>query len=398
MSEAQHEDDRKSSPAAAKPPARPASKRRRGRGAGGGRQQSPSGPATASYALPLALVALLLAVGALVGGYFIWHEVTRQAGWQREVLAQIDGRNQAMDERIRTLGSRLDADLAAAARARSALEQRLQGLGSSQQALENAIGLLRAQLGRSHDDWTLAETRYLLHVANQRLLLLRDPATALAALEDADQRLAGLGDPAYVPVREEIAREIAALRQLQLPDYEGLALRLASLTGQVEALPLAGSQYRPGERTAQPGAEGAAQPAPAPVAGWRQALDEVGRALERLVVVRREDRPVAPMLPPEAQYFLYENLRLQLEAARLALLRQSPAAWRSSLQTVRDWLQAHFDTESPATRSLLTAVDELLAIDIRPELPDISASLRLLREQMVLSEAEPPAADAEPAP
>ena len=92
------------------------------------------------------------------------------------------------------------------------------------------------------------------------------------------------------------------------------------------------------------------------------------------------------MLAPEQQYFLYENLRLQLAAARLALLRGEPAAWQGALQTARDWLQRHFDVETPAVRATLEAVDELLKVAVRPPIPDVSASLRRLREVMRLRE------------
>ncbi len=350
----------------------------------GQRQAPPPSAGPGNAALWLALAALMLVAGSLVGGYFIWQEVKRQAGWQQEVLAQIDSRNQAMESRIRNLRDRLDDDLAAAARAREAVEATQRRQADAIQGLENAIGLLRAQIGRSHEGWLLAEVQFLLNVANQRVQLARDPDTAIAALRSADRRLQELADPTYTPVREEIAREIAALKAVPRPDLEGLALELESLSGQVGGLRLAGTQYVAGEAPSEAAGDDGAPAAE----GWRELPSVLWRELKQLVVVRRNDQPVAPMLAPDQQYFLYENLRLQFDTARLALLRQEPGAYRAALDRAAEWLRTQFDQEAPATRAMLEAVTRLEAVDIRPELPEIAGSLRRLRQEMRLAGME----------
>ncbi|WP_297528800.1 uroporphyrinogen-III C-methyltransferase [Thiohalobacter sp.] len=343
----------------------------------------------AGASLWLALVALVLAIGVAVGGYFIWHEVNRQAAWQQEVLAQIDSRNAALDARLKSFDDRLQADLAATRRAQDALQQRLAAAESARKGLEQAITLLRAQLGRGRDDWVLAEAGYLLNVAHQRAALARDPATAILALQTADQRLQALADPGLKPVRDQIARDITALQAVQLPDIDGLTSRLEGLEAAVDGLKLAGAHYQP-PAPQGPGEGGLPS-------DWKQVPGAVWDELRKLVVVRRNDQPVGPMLAPEQQYFLHENLRLQLAAARLALLRGEPAAWQGALQTARDWLQRHFDVEAPAVKATLDAVDDLMQVEVRPAIPDVSGSLRRLREVMRLRElaAEAPAGGAE---
>jgi uroporphyrin-3 C-methyltransferase len=85
-----------------------------------------------------------------------------------------------------------------------------------------------------------------------------------------------------------------------------------------------------------------------------------------------------PLLAPEQQYFLRENIRLQLLAARLALLRGDRQIYRDSLQQARDWLLHHFDINQQATRWMLDELEQLADIDPRPDLPDISGSMRSL--------------------
>jgi len=329
--------------------------------------------------LLLSGLALLLVIGALVGGYFIWHEVTRQAQWQQAVLGQIDSRNQVLEQRLKSFNDRLAAELAAERRERDSLRGKMQDLLSTQSGLEQTLELLRSQVGRSQDDWVLGEVGYLLQIANQRLQLQRDPDTALAALAAADQRLLSLGKAAYLPVRREIAAEVAALRGVQMPDISGLSLQLQQLASGVEELRLQGSQYVP----AHPGEPAQAGEDWRPKS-WRDIPAALMRLFREVFVVQPVDKPVGPMLPPDERFFLYANLRLQLEAARAALLEQQPGAYRSSLESVGKWLSDYFDTDQAATRALLDSVQGLAGIDIKPKLPDISGSLQTLREEIRL--------------
>lgn len=349
-------------------------------------------PASArrSLAQPLAILALLIALATLIGGYFVWHEVQRQAEWQQQVLGQVDARGTALDTRLQTFKDRLDSDLAAAERSRRELEAAQRNLAGAQSGLEDALGTLRARVSRSHSDWTLAEVQYLLQVASLRVQLERDVTTAIAALTSADQRLQALADPGFTGVREEIVRELAALQAVALPDLPGIALTLDTLAGEVEKLPLKDAQVR-----AAAAGESAAVAAEAQGDWWQriqQVLGTIWDALRSLVVVRRNDAPIGPLLAPEQQFFLYENLRLQLATARLAALRGETDIYRSSLKTAASWLDTHFDAQAAQVAAARGELERLAALDIRPALPDVSVSLRLLREQM--QQIEPPVAAA----
>ena len=106
--------------------------------------------------------------------------------------------------------------------------------------------------------------------------------------------------------------------------------------------------------------------------------------IKSLVIIRHHTRPTVPLLPPEQRYFLSENLRLQLEEARLALLRGDSTDYRQRLATAEQWIREYFDPDSPVTRSALETLAKLAKEDVAPALPDISAVVRNLnrvREQ-----------------
>lgn len=338
------------------------------------------GPRPRNTALLLAGLALLLTVGLAVGGYFIWHEVQRLGAAQQQLLTQVDSRSQGLGQRLDTFKDRLENDLAASERTRREVQDRQRELADAQTGLENALTVLRAQLGRSHDDWTLAEVQYLLQIANQRLQLQRDVLTAKAALQSADQRLQELADPGFNAVRKQIAQELGALKAVAQPDLPGIALTLTQLSEQIPELPLKEGQRQTELSSGEDSQQGLT------VSDWKRLPGKVWDALKQLVVVRRKDEPIGPMLAPEQRYFLYQNLQLQLDAARLAALQAAADNYRASLQMANRWLDEYFATDSAPVKAVQEELQRLLKLDVRPALPDISASLRQLKQQLHLSD------------
>ena len=329
----------------------------------------------------LPLIALLLAVAALLGGLFVWYDLGTRLGTVAAGQAALDQRLASAREASEARGAALERQLAEQA---AGLEQQAAALERQRELAEETYAALRAEVGQDRNRWVVAEIEYLMRSAAHRLALAGDVGAAIAALEVADRRLHDLGDPVWLGVRAQVADEIAALRAVPAVDVEGLALALRSLAKRTETLPVLGTRYRPGDARG-----GGADPTRDDTRGasWREALAVAWREVKGLVEVRRNDTPVEPILAPELEYFLYQNMRLQLDAARLALLRGEPALYRESLRSARDWAIAYFDREHAATQALVTELDRLLAVDIAPALPEVGGALRALRAVPAYREA-----------
>ena len=96
------------------------------------------------------------------------------------------------------------------------------------------------------------------------------------------------------------------------------------------------------------------------------------------VITRTRGNAQATLLPDQA-WFLYQNLRLQLETAKLAVVRHDTETLRSTLQQMAGWLRDYFDTSDGGVANILQATEKMSAIDLAPALPDISSSLETLR-------------------
>jgi uroporphyrin-3 C-methyltransferase len=360
--------------------------------------------AVARLPLILAVIALLLVVGVMIAAF----QYTRQAA---DELAAIDARltqslqaQQAMENQLaaadaaaREQAARLREQQALAeeqqqtlAAARERFDRQEQLLDSERLKMQQREAELRAsvadvhrRVGASGTQWLVAEAEYLMRVANQRLALARDTETAHTALELADQRLRDTQDPGWNPVRDQLAREMAALDAAGTPDAAGLSARLHALAEQVPQLQLANATLGGTERTPHDGST--PQATPRPERNWDTLLDDLWAGFKETVRIRRNDKPVAAMLAPEQQYFLYENLRLHLESARLAVVRADRELYRDSLNTVASWISNYFDNTDQLTRATQKSINQLLSIDVRPPLPDISQSLRSLQMRRKLN-------------
>ncbi len=330
----------------------------------------------------IAVLALLFTLLVAAGGTWFW--------WQDQL------RRQQLDQRLAQMDQRLEqapasADLQALAARLEELGQRLDQVdrlstevmdlkrqtAEAEARMQAALDRLYQRMGRSSVDWILAEAEYLLRLANERLQLAHDPDTARAALQAADDRLAALDDPVLQPVREAIAREIAALEALPRVDVAGLAARLDALAGQIEKLPLA-HRYLPPEPLA--GGDAGETTATGEGPWWERAWERLKDTIADLVVVRYNEQPVAPLLAPDQVSALRQGLVLELELARAALVRGDETLYRQSLERTARLVRQYFDPEDAATAALLQTLDELAGQRIRVTYPDLSESLRRLRE------------------
>ncbi len=355
-------------------------------------QSTPAKPSRA--ALGLALLALIGLGAASATAYWYGRQVQSSLKQVNDSLVQLDGRQGGAQGRIDSLDSALQAQQQAFDSLNRAFESQTQQLKGERSRLEQREAAMKAELeavhrriGRSSSQWMAAEAEYLMRVANHRLRLERDVPTALEALQLADGRLEATADPGWIPAREELANEMAALRTLAKIDTTGMSAALASLAGRVDRLHLVGS--RPlvfaGDGSPETTGEGGQ------VFSWQQILEDGWNGFRSMMVIRRLDEPVTAMLPPEQHYFVHQNLRLQLEAARFALLRHDAPLYQSSLATARDWIREFVVPEDAEGQVMLEEIERLAQIDIVPALPDISGSLRLLREQLENAVIESPA-------
>ena len=344
------------------------------------------------------LTAVVAVAGLALGGYAVWMQVV--ASPALSVVEQVEAR---------TL--ELERGQQAAAGTQRALAGRLDSLQADTQANADLVDDMRTALARrlaptrdaqpTPARWRVAEVAYLLRIANHRLAMEQDIGAAKALLEGADAVLADLDDFAFHEVRAQIASELLALDSYEGTDIQGAYLKLEAIKGKINQLPLRLPEYSSRrEPTREPRTAEQIAPELAPPGGVWGSLAALGDRLSELVRFRRhEGEALRPLLAPEQAAYLEQHLRLALERAQLALLRRDQMIFAASIADVRAWLGAYVDASHGITEELLATVEESSRINVAAPPPDISGSLRALREVVpalepaALGESPPDAGD-----
>ncbi len=329
-----------------------------------------------------ALVLVLLAGG----GYLGWQQMQSQ---QRE-SAQLDRLQERLDRlsqqqeewqqssarELGNLSSNLSQQL-------TQLEQRQRDQSRETRDLEEQLAAslraLHARTGSEREAWLLAEAEYLLRMAGQRLVIGRDAGTALALLRGVDDMLRELANPELHLVRRSLSRDINALSEVEAVDREGIYLRLLSLSEQVNDLP---KVAHPGRRLAA----GLEDPddddlEDAELGLWdsvRRTFRRSVRNLNKYIRITRYEEVEEELLLPQDRERLVANLRLILEQANTAMLREETEIYRVSLGRAEKWLARHYP-DSERAGQMREELQALMLLDVRPALPELGDSLALLR-------------------
>lgn len=274
--------------------------------------------------------------------------------------------------------SALDAQQQLLSRARTAMEQR-------ELALRITIAELRKRSGKPDNRWMVAEAEYLLQLASSRLQLAGDADTAITAIRQAQQRLLETGDEQWTDIRQLLAQDEDKLSAVKLPDLKQLSADISEL---IDLIPGLQPAYR-NLITHDAKAESTTDPTDASPKNWQALLQALISNARDAVRIRRHDRmPVAP-LGPEQERLLYQSLELILETSRLALLQRNMELFRDNLQRAADWIRNRFEPKQATAAGMLSKLDQLMQVNLAPELPDISPTLQALQARRALLGSQP---------
>ena len=276
------------------------------------------------------------------------------------------------------------------------------------QSQQLALEQLYQELSKNRDDWALAEIEQVLSTASQQLQLAGNVQGALIALQNADSRLSRSDKPQFIVIRRALAHDIERLKALPILDLTGIALRLDSIIGQIDGMPLLADEKpalpatqpkkssRPAPRVqtmpaAAPGSKSSSAVAVlTPAASgsewlysledkWQSFSNEMWGEIRQLIRVRSVDIPDALLLSPGQAYYARENLKLRLLNARLALLSRNESAFRSDMIASQDAIVKYFDTRARQTQTAQALLRQVQSSNLAIELPTLAESLGAVR-------------------
>jgi len=238
------------------------------------------------------------------------------------------------------------------------------------------LSLQRLQTASPQDSlWKILEANYLARLAAQKLQLEGDMPTALALMQQADAALVESNSNNSLGVRQELARDIEALRNTPTFDRQAVVFRLQNLAGLIDGLDLLSSQR---ENYMNRRSE---QSEPISIGSDANGMLDSGLEFLGSVFVWRkwEDTPDA-MLVPGQEAVIKQGFRLMLEQAQLAVLGRDNGLYQRHIDNGIEWLRRYTLLESASGQSVLAELTDLRSLDVDSSLPGLSASLRALEQ------------------
>ena len=351
-------------------------------------EPAPQAAAKASGRGPAWLALLVGLAGLGVGAWSAWqlHQQQGQAAEQLERLREIGA---ATETRLQGSEDSVAKKLAGLPSADQLATQRdlLVSLQGEQQRLAQSLSGL---LGKSREDWRLAEAEHLLRLAMLRLSALQDVDSAIALVQGADDILRAQNDPQAFAARGELIKVLEALRSLPQLDRCGLFLQLAALRGQAAQLQTLTPEYLvPAEAPA--GANNASD-----ASRWEELWQQVSRYVR---IDLHADQDVRPQLAGQSLAQVRLTLVLALEQAQWGALNGEPEVYRQALAAAGDVLDSYFDRDNQAVQALRQRIGELAEQPVVAQLPKLDNALDVLQAYLKRREAAElmPDAQAEPA-
>lgn len=328
------------------------------------KKESAKGPVLGAIA-----IVLVIALGA--GLYYHGHQqALAQQAENNELSDQLTAlhNEQAQEKlRINALINQQNKALSVADQLQTSQSQQLKELEAKVAAIS----------GSDAKNWLLAQADFLVKLAGRKLWSDQDVTTAGALLKSADESLAEMNDPSLIDVRRALTEDISSLASVSQIDFDGIILKLNQLSNQVDDLRLADNNSDEAPMDEDDGEVSSS------LNEWRQNLVKSWHNfMSEFITVRRRDSSAEPLLAPNQDVYLRENIRSRLLVAAQAVPRHQNEVYQQSLETVSTWVRAYFDVNDPTTKAFLSQLDELSQQSINMDVPTELKSQPLLEKLM----------------
>src|SRR5471030_1492225 len=319
----------------------------------------------------LGAIAIVLVIALGAGLYYHGHQQTlRQTAAVDELQDQLIAlqKSQQQDkQQIAALLGEQDKSQQASERQQASFSRQLNELQDKVASIS----------GSDAKTWMLAQADFLVKLAGRKLWSDQDVTTAAALLKSADASLADMNDPSLIDVRKALNEDVSSLSAVAQVDFDGIILKTNQLTNQVDNLRLADNDSDESpmddDGTSLSGS----------LSEWRQNLTKSWHNfMSDFITVRRRDSSAEPLLAPNQDVYLRENIRSRLLVAAQAVPRHQDEIYKQSLESVSTWVRAYFDTSDPSTKAFLEEVDNLSQQSISMDVPDQLKSQPMLEKLM----------------
>ena len=279
-----------------------------------------------------------------------FHENTRLQAFKKQIQLDIE----AFNKQLITLSKQIEQQ--------ATLQEKI-----SESALETIDYVNRSRL-----IWGLKETEHVLRMANHRLHIENDVNGTIAAMNAADNRLEELNDARLLPVRESISNQVGKLKNFPYPDWVGISLQIDNTLSGLRYDLIKEAQLQKETRIDNDEINNDSSE----ISWWKKFINSLKSLINKSVKVTHEEQRMRLFIYQQEKQQTYEFLRMKLLGAKYAVASKDDESYHRELEAALAWLE---NTESISnSHELIEEIRELNAVNLEPELPDITEPYILL--------------------
>lgn len=321
----------------------------------------------------LALSAIAIAI-ALAAGIGLYGLTKTQATRQSEASAGLSSQIAALQKAQENQKSELEGIIKQQADQLTQAQRQQDALAKKLEEVQEKVAVIS---GSDAKTWLLAQADFLVKLAGRKLWSDQDVTTAAALLKSADASLADMNDPSLISARRAITDDIASLSAVSQVDYDGIILKVNQLANQIDNLRLADNNDDDTPMDSD------SDELSSSISEWRVNLQKSWQNfMDSFITVRRRDETAVPLLAPNQDVYLRENIRSRLLVAAQAVPRHQEETYKQALDNVSTWVRAYYDTKDATTKAFLEDVDKLSQQSITMNVPESLQSQALLAKLM----------------
>ena len=244
----------------------------------------------------------------------------------------------------------------------------------------------------------IAELNYLTTVANTQLMVLHDRQAALQTTGIMQNILENSNNTNADSLNQALQSDIVAIRAVPVVHTTQLFSDLSDLIQKIQTLSsLPGAPDVSLQKTIN-----AMKASDDSQKKWYERCWDSIKELKSLIIIRHVDASRAPLLEPNLEAHLKQNITTQLMMAQWALLHHDENVYQIALKNAQQWITQYF-VLTDAKNLVITELSQLMQTQINPTLPTLdhlTAALSQINTQkpVVSTPTPPPTTTTKPTP
>ena len=358
------------------------------------------------FTLFIAWMALIFTAIGIAAGYKNWLRISDKTKANKAAIEMIQTKiaDVPSNHQLNTIRSELLQQTEAIQQQTSTAVLKTQKFAQQSQRYAETINAQMAEITQiqakvqrvvkpsTDTEWLLSETEFLIRMASRKLHLDQSPHAAVMALKAADENLVRLGSPHYLPVRQQLSKDILALENYPAPQIAKISQQITAVMIQLTPLSANGSDLSQGERISlgekarspeveTSAAESAAASANGGNSFWAKLKQESYTQFNRAVIIRKHNQPIQDHLNADSRQQLYRLLHLRLETLRLLALQKLDKEYHQQIQLITETVTQYYPKES--AEALLKTIKQWDSYHLAPKKPNILSSLQQLESALL---------------